>query len=101
MEMYADGVKYIRVGELETIGDGDWKATTLELPADLLLVKTGASLHYHELHIRQLEMLHEITEESIFLTYAEAFQLDYQAVVDNLWWHDIVSSVKGGLQNGE
>ncbi len=99
VEMYADGVKYIRMGQLQAVGDGKWKAYSVELPLDLLMFKTGASLRYHEWHIQQLGVLGKITEEPIFLVYAEIWEAYRQAVVANSWWHDIRNSVNRRLRH--
>lgn len=95
LEAYAEGVKYIRFGELESVGDGEWKTTIVELPLGLLtMMKKGASSSYHRLHIQQLQTLFGMTSTEIFKDYAQLFDTYYEAISSNQWWEDILKEIR-------
>lgn len=98
VELYADGVKYVRFADLQSIGDGAWKTVTVKLPFDLLLLKKGASTKYHEWHIRQLDALSDIIMEKVFKDYAEYFAVYLKAVSSNLWWQDMLKEIRDALE---
>jgi len=94
VELYADGLKYIRFASLENTGNGAWKTATVDIPFDLLLLKKGASAEYHRLHVQQLKVLSRITGVKVFNKYAELFAMYLKAVTSNLWWHEILGAIE-------
>lgn len=90
LEAYVEGVKYLRLSELESVGDGKWKTTSVDLPLSLLtLMKKGASSSYHRWHIQQLQTLFEMTGAEIFKDYAQLFDIYQEAFSLGQWWEDI------------
>jgi len=98
LEMYANGRKYIRLDELEGIGDNRWKTIKIEIPSDLLRFIKGTGYNYHLLHIQQLLTLYEITGENIFKEHAISFDNYYKAVKSNLWWEDLESNINNLIE---
>jgi hypothetical protein len=96
LEMYADGVKYIRFAVLRSDGDGTWKAAKIEIPWDLMVFKRGTSLKYHRWHILQLKFLYEVTSKELFSRYAQRYEHYLKAVTSNLWWNEILDAIEGG-----
>lgn len=94
LEAYVNGVKYIRFGELESVGDGEWKTIIVELPLGLLTMKKGTSSTYHRIHIEQLQALHNFTGMRIFLDYARIFRTYLNAALAHSWWGDIIHEIE-------
>jgi len=95
LEASVPGVKYIRFGKLESVGDGVWRTTVTEIPLDLLIImKEGASSRYHQWHIQQLQTLFEMTGSKIFKNYASLFDTYFEDVNSNQWWEDIVKEIR-------
>lgn len=94
VELYANGIKYVRFAELRGISDEAWKTISVELPFELLLLTKGAPTQYHEWHVQQLKFLAEMTREGIFKDYAETFAAYLKAMSSSLWWQDILKKIQ-------
>jgi len=92
LEMYAKGVKYIRLDKLECINDGMWK--TVQVPSNLFILKEAATTNYHKLHIEQLNILYKITKEDIFNVYAQTFEKYYKSHSLKSIWQNIINEIK-------
>lgn len=95
VELYAKGVKYIRFAKIKGAGDGTWKKMMIEIPQGLLLFTRGTSVKYHRWHIKQLKLLYEITDITLFKKYAQTFREYENAVLSSLWWDEIQNAIRG------
>ncbi|GAI90109.1 unnamed protein product, partial [marine sediment metagenome] len=91
------GPKYVRFAQLEKEADDSWKTLKVHIPIDLLIFQKGTSLQYHEWHIKQLQVLYQITGETIFKDYAQIFNNYYEAFLSNIVWLDFFNEIKEGV----
>ena len=94
LEMYVEGVKYIRLDKLECINDGMWETVQVEVPSNLFILKEAATTNYHKLHIEQLNILYKITKEDIFNVYAQTFKKYYKSHSLKSIWQNIINEIK-------
>jgi hypothetical protein len=70
LEIY-DGERYHRIGTIEGLNDGKWKSEEFTFPSEWLHFGGRLAKSYHNLVVRQLKGLYNITGDPFFLTMSE------------------------------